>query len=288
MHRPIKSSRNRAIRVRHGREPYHRRVQRQLWPSASTIVPAFQHLDEPGDRGRGISLRPVDEGQEADEPEVPLVGLIDMVDAGYEPRSDRNHPGAVAEEAFERVIRDGRRVDAAGQDRLGSPLGEQQRLACCGAHEKGNDLALVVERDERQPLVRRRALWPSGERAGVRCRPQGRVEPVASRGTVAGDGRLVGEETEQQRRGGRSTGGVQRPVERDGALVRVPVLSVKSTSMFPRSSMVTSRFTSTLRRASSRDPVDRLTLTMAGRSWGVMPMAMARENNNASPVGSGG
>ena len=48
--------------------------------------------------------------------------------------------------------------------------------------------------------------------------------------------------------------------------VRVPVLSVKSTSMLPRSSMVTSRLTSTFRRASSREPVDRLTLTMAGSS----------------------
>ena len=49
--------------------------------------------------------------------------------------------------------------------------------------------------------------------------------------------------------------------------------------------MVTSRLTSTLRRASSREPVDRLTLTMAGSSWGVIPMAMARENNNASSNG---
>ena len=48
--------------------------------------------------------------------------------------------------------------------------------------------------------------------------------------------------------------------------VRVPVLSVTSTSMSPRSSMQTSRLTSTLRRASRRDPVARLVLTTAGKS----------------------
>ena len=67
--------------------------------------------------------------------------------------------------------------------------------------------------------------------------------------------------------------------------VSVPVLSVKSTSMLPRSSMVTSRFTSTLRRASSREPVDRLTLTMAGSSCGVIPIAIASENSSASITG---
>ena len=49
--------------------------------------------------------------------------------------------------------------------------------------------------------------------------------------------------------------------------------------------MLTSRLTSTLRRASRRDPVDRLTVTMAGRSCGVSPMAIASENSNASMNG---
>ena len=47
--------------------------------------------------------------------------------------------------------------------------------------------------------------------------------------------------------------------------VSVPVLSVNSSVMLPRSSMLTSRFTSTLRRASRRDPVERLTVTIAGQ-----------------------
>ena len=55
--------------------------------------------------------------------------------------------------------------------------------------------------------------------------------------------------------------------------------------MLPRSSIVTSRFTSTRLRASLRDPLARLTETIAGRSCGVMPMAIASENRSASISG---
>ena len=64
--------------------------------------------------------------------------------------------------------------------------------------------------------------------------------------------------------------------------VSVPVLSVTSTSMSPRSSMQTRRLTRTLRRASRRVPTARLVLTTAGRSWGVMPTAMASEKSSDS------
>ena len=64
--------------------------------------------------------------------------------------------------------------------------------------------------------------------------------------------------------------------------VKVPVLSVISTSMSPRSSMHTNRLTRTLRRASRRDPVARLALTTAGSSCGVMPTAIARANSTES------
>jgi hypothetical protein len=67
--------------------------------------------------------------------------------------------------------------------------------------------------------------------------------------------------------------------------VRVPVLSVTSTSTSPRSSMQTSRFTSTFRLAMRRDPVARLVLTTAGSNCGVMPTAMARENRIESRSG---
>ena len=49
--------------------------------------------------------------------------------------------------------------------------------------------------------------------------------------------------------------------------------------------MLTSRFTSTLRRARRRDPVDRLTVTIAGSSCGVSPIAIASENSSASMNG---
>ena len=49
--------------------------------------------------------------------------------------------------------------------------------------------------------------------------------------------------------------------------------------------MLTRRFTSTLRRARRRDPVERLTVTIAGRSCGVRPIAIARENSSASMNG---
>jgi hypothetical protein len=64
--------------------------------------------------------------------------------------------------------------------------------------------------------------------------------------------------------------------------VRVPVLSVNSTSMSPRSSMHTKRLTRTLRWASRRDPVARLVLTTAGNSCGVIPTAIAKANNTES------
>ena len=67
--------------------------------------------------------------------------------------------------------------------------------------------------------------------------------------------------------------------------VRVPVLSVNRISTLPRSSIVTSRFTSTRLRASAREPVDRLTDTIAGSSCGVMPIAMASEKSRVSSSG---
>ncbi len=55
--------------------------------------------------------------------------------------------------------------------------------------------------------------------------------------------------------------------------------------MLPRASIVTSRLTRTRFRASARDPGDKLTETIAGSSWGVIPIAIARLNRNASSKG---
>ena len=49
--------------------------------------------------------------------------------------------------------------------------------------------------------------------------------------------------------------------------------------------MQTSLLTRTLRRLIRRDPAARLVDTTAGSSWGVIPTAMARENNKASMIG---
>ena len=66
--------------------------------------------------------------------------------------------------------------------------------------------------------------------------------------------------------------------------VSVPVLSVNSTRMFPRSSMHTRRLTITLRFESRREPVARLTVTIAGSSWGVRPTAIAKANSADSRI----
>ena len=49
--------------------------------------------------------------------------------------------------------------------------------------------------------------------------------------------------------------------------------------------MLTNRLTSTLRRASCRDPDARLLLTTAGNSCGVMPTAIASANSSESMMG---
>jgi hypothetical protein len=67
--------------------------------------------------------------------------------------------------------------------------------------------------------------------------------------------------------------------------VSVPVLSVNSTSMSPRSSTQTSRLTSTLRWASCREPAARLVETTAGSSCGEIPTAIDSENSSASSTG---
>ena len=46
--------------------------------------------------------------------------------------------------------------------------------------------------------------------------------------------------------------------------------------------MVTRRLTRTRLRASARDPVERLTETIAGSSCGVIPIAIASENSSES------
>ena len=59
-------------------------------------------------------------------------------------------------------------------------------------------------------------------------------------------------------------------------------MSVKSTSMLPKSSIATNRRTKTPRCAIRFAPTARLIVTIAGSSSGVSPTAIARENSTAS------
>ena len=67
--------------------------------------------------------------------------------------------------------------------------------------------------------------------------------------------------------------------------VSVPVLSVQSTSMAPRSWMAARRFTITRRAASLLAPLAKVTVTTIGKSSGVRPTARASANSSDSRKG---
>ena len=147
-------------------------------------------------------------------------------------------------------------VHAPVQHHLGSALGDEQRLAGGVLHQDRGQLPLVVEGQDAEPRVGRRLgrrPRPSRRRAGGR--PQGLVQRVPADRPVGGDGRLVAHEPEEQ--GASRSPSRQRSRARSKVIlpsVSVPVLSVKRISMFPRSSMATSRFTSTFFAASAFEP----------------------------------
>ena len=62
------------------------------------------------------------------------------------------------------------------------------------------------------------------------------------------------------------------------ASVKVPVLSVQSTSIAPRLWMAASRLTITRRRAMRTAPRPSVTVTIIGNSSGVSPTASAKAN----------
>ena len=152
------------------------------------------------------------------------------------------------------------------------------------ADDDGGHPPLVVERqqDHRAQPVR----GSDGRRSRHRGRlPQRGVERVAA-DRAGGLAALGGEQAQQQHPsdGARRRG--QRGAQADPASVRVPVLSVNSTSMSPRSSMHDQPLDQHLAlRPSAATRSARLALTTAGSSCGVMPTAMARENSRASISG---
>ena len=122
-------------------------------------------------------------------------------------------------------------------------------------------------------------------RSGSGGRPEGLVQRVPSDRAVIGHRGFVADEPEQQRAIAFLAGRVEARSNVISPSVRVPVLSVKRISMLPRSSMATSRFTSTFFAASAFDPDERLTVTMAGIISGAIPTAIAREKRSASMSG---
>ena len=143
--------------------------------------------------------------------------------------------------------------------------GDRQHL---GQGALGDYQVLVAVRDQdAQPLAH--------EVVGnlVQLLVSGRVEPGQGAdclvNRVGEPGRECGVEPASNR-----TRGLGLPSQSSAACsstlpsVRVPVLSVHSTSMLPKFSMAARRLTMTFCSAMRRAPCARLTLMMAGRSWG--------------------
>ena len=175
--------------------------------------------------------------EEAGELQVALVAGVADRAPGAGRDGDGDDAGAVGEEPLQRRVGSRRDVDAAGEDRLGRALGDQRRRAV-GAPRRATrrQLALVVERQHRRAARSRR---PS---AAAAMRRRGADHSATSSalpptGPVARHRRLVAHQPEQERRRRRLPRGVERPSKVIAPSVSVPVLSVNSTSMLPRSSM---------------------------------------------------
>ena len=185
-----------------------------------------------------------------------------------------------------------RRPSANSRDSVGSAsAGGSAHLAntCSGAPltTSSRPSASSIRRD----IARRR--WSKGNVA-TRCTGTAIRRPVsapAHNAASIASAQAVPESTPVANRPARSTESLCAPAGSTASTsamcpsVSVPVLSVNSTSMSPRSSMHTKRLTSTLTLASRRDPVARLVLTTAGNNCGVIPTAIASANNTESITG---
>src|SRR6266542_1469135 len=138
-----------------------------------------------------VGLRRVEEGQEPEEGELPLVGDADVVAAGQVPLGDAEDavagvaelPVALLEVGVELADRDravrSERVAADGEDRGERPLGKEQ-AAVRTVHQHAEPLAAEVERHlvERAPA-----------RVGVAAFQDGGVDRVVEAGLQPGDQR---------------------------------------------------------------------------------------------------
>ncbi len=210
---------------------------------------------------------------------------VGAVKPGRRPRCHGDHAGAVAEEPLEHGSGLRRDVGAAREHGLGCALGDEERRPSPSGRRRtradargrtagGQDARMRPSRPARPAGMQ----LPAPRRARDRGHCRRRARPRSSSSRCRASRQRACSRWPRPRRSSDSWNVIAPSVS-------VPVLSVNSTSMLPRSSIVTSRFTSTRLRASRREPLERLTETIAGSSCGVMPIAIASENSSASISG---
>ena len=173
---------------------------------------------ELGDRGAGVSLGPVDEGQKALEVQVALVRDARPHEPGDLPRGHGEDAGAVVEQSLQDALALGSDSCAAREDGLRSPLGHEDRVVLTAARQDGGELALVVEGQHAEPLVGQRPVRSAEQRGSIVSAVEREVERVAADRAGRRHGRLVAHQAENERRRGGRAGRVERRMEGDGAL----------------------------------------------------------------------
>ena len=198
---------------------------------------------ELGDRRRRRRPWAVGEGQESRQHRAPsrrpmTSAAVALGASGWR----RRRPGPLGEQRVEGRDRAASGLDAPGEDRLGGALGDDQR-AVGGVDQHRRPFGA---RGRRAATPSRRTARPSPARSR---RPRAPTQSAWSRALPPTGPRSVTVDSLQTRpeAAGRSS---SCPSARGRSKVMVPsvsvpVLSVKRISMLPRSSIATSRFTST-------------------------------------------
>jgi len=115
------------------------------------VVPRH-HLDRDAQRGQppqrrgGVLLRRVEEDQQAGQSQVVLVLKHRRPGGCRRAGGDRDHPVTGGELFGQRVSCRARHVQAAAQDRLRCPLGDQRQQASLVAHQDRGHVPLMIER----------------------------------------------------------------------------------------------------------------------------------------------
>lgn len=178
-------------------------------------------LVELGDRRAGVFLGPVDEGEEAGEPEAVLVERGHLAEPGRLARGNGHDARAIGEQALEDRRTLCRTLDAAGEDSFGRALGDERGRAAVLPDEHRGELALVIEGERRQSPVRDQI----GQQRLGGGRPEERlIEGVAAHRATSGHRRLVAEQPEQQRPRRPPARGIEGLLEGDAALGEGPGL----------------------------------------------------------------